>query len=109
MSRARASRPPSAPALPARWWRRSPTPTATVSAGVARFSCSLNQAGSYTLSATSSPAHGTATSNTFNVVAGDPSSVAVSAGDGQSATVTTNFGTVLAAKVTDAGGNPVAG
>src|SRR5205814_199082 len=44
-----------------------------------------------------------------NVVAGDPSSVAVSAGDGQSATVTTNFGTVLAAKVTDAGGNPVAG
>ncbi len=43
--------------------------TATVSAGVASFTCSLNKTGTgYTLSATSNPAHGSATSNAFNIV-----------------------------------------
>jgi hypothetical protein len=41
--------------------------TATVSAGVASFSCSITTAGAYTLNATSSPPLGTATSNSFNV------------------------------------------
>jgi hypothetical protein len=47
-----------------------------VTGGVATFSCSFNKAASgYTVTATSNPAHGTATSNAFNVVAAAASQV----------------------------------
>jgi hypothetical protein len=59
----------------------SGTATKTVSAGVATFSdLTINNAGTgYTLTATSNPAHGTATSNSFNITAGRPIWVATGA------------------------------
>jgi hypothetical protein len=82
----------------------------TVAAGVASFTCSLNKAGSsYTLSATSTPAHGTATTNSFNIVASSAAAVAVASGSSQSATVGAAFTNPLVALVTDANGNPVSG
>ncbi len=82
--------------------------SATVSAGVAGFSCSLDRAGNgYTLSATSNPGHGTGISNSFNVVAGAPASITVVSGASQSATQGSAFSNPLLAIVTDAEGNPV--
>ena len=84
--------------------------TSTVSAGVATFSCSINKVGNgYTLSATSSPAHGTVVSNGFNIVAGAPASITVVSGSNQSATQGTAFANPLVAMVTDAEDNPVPG
>jgi hypothetical protein len=83
--------------------------TVTVAGGVAGFTCSLNKLGAYALSATSSPAHGSATSNSFNIVAGSPAAVSVASGSPQSAAVNTAFGSPMVALVSDAAGNPVSG
>ncbi len=84
--------------------------TATVSGGVATFSCSINKASNgYTLSATSNPAHGTVISNGFNIVAGTPASITVVSGSSQSATQGSAFSNPLVAMVSDAEGNPVSG
>ena len=84
--------------------------TATVSAGIATFSCSINRVGNgYTLSATSSPSHGTVVSNGFNIVAGPPASITVVSGSNQSTTQGTAFANPLVAMVTDAENNPVPG
>jgi hypothetical protein len=81
-----------------------------VTSGVASFTCSLNKAGTgYTLTATSNPAHGTATSNSFNIVASSATTIAISSGANQSATVNTSFTNPLVAQVTDSFSNPVSG
>jgi hypothetical protein len=82
----------------------------TVANGVASFTCSLNKAGTgYTLSATSNPAHGTATSNAFNIIVGTPASIAVFSGNNQSTTQGSAFANPLVVQVTDTYGNPVSG
>jgi hypothetical protein len=82
----------------------------TVASGVASFTCSLNKVGTgYTLTATSNPAHGTATSNAFNIVAGTANTITMVSGSPQSATQGSAFGSPLVALVTDTYGNPVSG
>ncbi len=68
----------------------------------------ISKAGSYTLQATSSGL-ASATSNTFKVTAGTPTSIAAAGGTPQSAIVQTVFGVPLQAAVTDASGNPISG
>ena len=84
----------------------------TVTAGVANFTgCAITKTGTgYTLTASSNPAHTAPTNaNAFNITAGTASTIAVSSGSGQSATVGAAFSSPLVALVTDANGNPVSG
>ena len=83
-----------------------------MTAGVANFTgCAITKAGTgYTLTASSNPAHtAPANANAFNITAGAASTIAVSSGSGQSATVGAGFTSPLVALVTDANGNPVSG
>ena len=86
--------------------------TTTVSAvgGVATFSTlNLDNAGTgYTLAASATGLTG-ATSSTFNITSGAASSIAINAGDGQSATVGTSVSTAPSVIVRDASNNPVSG
>ncbi|MGO9855004.1 MAG: beta strand repeat-containing protein, partial [Acidimicrobiales bacterium] len=84
----------------------------TVTAGVANFTgCAITKTGTgYTLTASSNPARTAPTNaNAFNITAGAASTIAVSSGSGQSATVGGAFSSPLVALVTDANGNPVSG
>ena len=83
----------------------------TVTAGVANFTgCAITKVGTgYTLKASSNPTRTAPTNaNAFNITAGTASTIAVSSGSGQSATVGAAFTNPLVALVTDANGNPVA-
>uniref|UniRef100_Q021V3 Ig domain protein, group 1 domain protein n=1 Tax=Solibacter usitatus (strain Ellin6076) TaxID=234267 RepID=Q021V3_SOLUE len=68
----------------------------------------ISRAGSYTLQAVSSGL-ASATSNTFKISAGTPTSVAATGGTPQSAVVQTVFGVPLQVTVTDTSGNPISG
>ena len=77
-------------------------------AGVASFTCSLNKAGTgYTLAATSNPAHGTTTSNSFNIVAGTASQLVLSTQPPASTPASSTFGTAVS--IEDLYGNVVIG
>jgi adhesin/invasin len=77
--------------------------------GLATFpSLSISQVGQYQLLAESSGI-ASATSNSFNIVAGQGANINTTGGVLQSAFVLTAFGAPLQATVTDAVGNPVAG
>jgi hypothetical protein len=84
----------------------SGTKTVTVASGVATFSgLSIDKTGTgYTLSATSSPAHGSATSSTFNITLGAATKFNLSA---SSASITAGNTTDLTITAVDAGGNTV--
>ena len=81
----------------------SGTLTHPVSGGMASFgNLSINNAGTgYTLTATSSPAHGTATSSTFNILATGTQSLVIANGTGTAGkpdsgdTITLTFGAAL--------------
>ena len=77
--------------------------------GLATFAnLSISQAGSYTLQATSGGLS-SATSNTFKITAGTPTSIAATGGTPQNAIVQTVFGLPLQATISDSLGNPISG
>jgi adhesin/invasin len=87
-------------------------PATTNATGVATITLTTgNTAGaSYTVTATStSPSTRTGTTPTITTVAGPAAKIAVSAGNGQSATVGALVATAPSVLVTDANNNPVAG
>lgn len=86
------------------------TLTASAVGGVATFNnISLNKAANgYTLNA-SSGALTTATTTSFNIVAGPAASIAINGGNNQSARVNNTLATPLSVIVRDAGGNTVSG
>jgi Bacterial Ig-like domain (group 1) len=88
----------------------SGTTSVSAVAGVATFSgFSLNKAGSgYTLTANSAGYTGV-TSNTFTVVAGAASNIAINGGNAQTAAPSALLPTAVSVLVTDANANPVAG
>ena len=88
----------------------SGTTTQNAASGVATFNdLSVNKAGAgYTLTAAATGLSGT-TSTGFTVTHDSATTIAVSAGDNQSATVATAVATSPSVLVTDAYGNPVAG
>ncbi len=78
----------------------------SVSGGVASFTCSLNKAATgYSLSATSNPAHGTATSNSFNIVAASASQLVFSTEPPASTAASSTFSTSVT--IEDLYGNKV--
>ena len=86
--------------------------TVAAASGVANFTgCAITKVGTgYLLTATSNPALTVPlNANAFNITAGAASTIAVSSGSGQSATVGAGFASPLVALVTDANGNPVSG
>ena len=86
--------------------------TVAAASGVANFTgCAITKVGTgYLLTATSNPALTVPlNANAFNITAGAASTIAVSSGSGQSATVGAGFASPLVALVTDANGNPVLG
>jgi uncharacterized delta-60 repeat protein len=86
------------------------TRTVSAVAGTATFNnLSIDKSGSgYTLAATGTNLTG-AVSNPFNITVEAPSSIAATAGSGQSATINSTFGTPLQATVTTDSGKPVSG
>ena len=79
-----------------------------VSGGVAAFTCSLNKAGSgYTIGATSTPAHGTATTNAFTVVAASASKLVFTTQPPASTPASSTFSTSVS--IEDLFGNVVTG
>jgi trimeric autotransporter adhesin len=79
--------------------------TATVSAGVASFSCSLNKvATGYKFSALSSPTHGTVVSNAFNVVVG-PAAKLVITSTAITSSASANAANQATVSLEDAAGN----
>ncbi len=88
----------------------SGTKTVAAVGGVATFSTlNIDNAGTgYTLVASATGLTG-ATSNTFNITSGAASTIAINAGDGQSATVGTAVSTAPSVIVRDASNNPVSG
>jgi adhesin/invasin len=80
----------------------------TVSGGMASFTCSLNKKGTgYTVAATSNPAHGTTTTNSFNIVAGAASQLVFSTQPPASTPASSTFGTAVS--IEDLYGNVVIG
>jgi adhesin/invasin len=80
----------------------------TVSAGVATFTCSLNKAGAgYALGATSSPAHGSVTGNTFTIVAGSASQLVFTSQPPAGTAASSVFATTVS--IEDPYGNVVTG
>ena len=67
------------------------------------------KAGTYHVSATSGSLSGSPLDFTATGTAGSAATIAISSGNGQSATVTTTLSSPLVALVTDANGNPVSG
>jgi uncharacterized protein (TIGR03437 family) len=81
----------------------------TNASGVASVTATANGTiGGYSVSASVSGVSGTATFALTNL-AGAPAAIAVYAGNNQTATVGAALAVALAAKVTDAGGNPLSG
>jgi hypothetical protein len=84
----------------------------TASGGIANFTgCAITKKGTgYTLTAASGPLYtAPANADPFNIVAGTATTIAATAGSGQSAAVTTAFTDMLVATFTDTNGNPVSG
>jgi len=80
----------------------------TVSGGVAAFTCLLNKAGTgYAVGATSNPAHGSTTTNAFNIVAGGASQLAYTAQPPASTPASSAFG--MTVSIEDLYGNVVTG
>ncbi len=88
----------------------SGTKTVSASSGLATFAgLSINKAGiGYTLTASATSRTG-ATSSTFSIAAGVASTIAVNAGNGQSAVAGSAVATDPSVLVTDANGNPKSG
>jgi len=84
--------------------------TAAFTSGVlASQSVTLTVAGAANRTITATSGSQSGTSAAFTIVASTPATIAVSAGDNQSAGVGTVYGTALAALVSDAYANPVSG
>lgn len=86
--------------------------TVTASSGVAMFTgCTITNAGTgYTLTASSSTNPSLAApmnADKLSIVAGTATTIAIAAGNDQSAEANTTFGSPLVVLVTDANGNPV--